>query len=347
MISRLFTRPKRFQQSSPRPVDDLVFASCAALFILAAVVYLAFADRAIVFDEIGLHNPIYMYLNYGRMVYPVHGHFDDMTVHPPTHYLVIATLMRLGFGLFHAAAVVPCLLFITLCVLLYRSAYPFSLKTSILAGVFLGALVWNQTYTIRPDVEMALAWITGLIAMECSRQSDWEPKRLFLGSFLLAYASAVHYPAFLAGASVLIYLGWIWRTLPAPRATRATGISAAGLALVALPYLSLFLLSYRQEIAGMIAVVQGGGRWLESLRSHRQAYEFWRDSRAVLVGVEPLLQRLLLPLWTVLVPAIFVGPALLAIPLAARRSRPRARRRPAHRPARSIGRRHRRQRLVH
>ena len=34
----------------------------------------------------------------------VHQHFDDMVIHPPTHYLVIGTLMRWGWTLTHAAA---------------------------------------------------------------------------------------------------------------------------------------------------------------------------------------------------------------------------------------------------
>ncbi len=307
------------QLKSPKPtifssIDQAVFLLCAASFIVASIIYLAFADRQIVFDEVGLQNPIYMYFHWGRMVYPVHGRFDDMVIHPPTHYLVVAWLMRLGFGLFHAAAIVPCLLVITLCILLYRSTYPFFTKISIVTGVFLGALVWNETFTIRPDVELALSWITGLVAMECSRQANWDHSRLFLGSLLLAYASSVHYPGFLAGTAIPFYMAWMLLTLPSKRAMRAIIVAAAGTAVVAVPYILLFVIPFRQEIVDAVFAHQGRiSGWFDALKIHRQSYEVWRQAEPYRASTQPLIQNLLSPLWNYRIPAAFVAPPLLAI----------------------------------
>ncbi|HJZ95701.1 MAG TPA: hypothetical protein VKE70_04300, partial [Candidatus Solibacter sp.] len=225
--------------------DDIAFGFCCLLFSTATVLYLAFSDRWIVFDEIVFHNPIYMYLHLGRMVFPI----EPMVVHPPPHYLVIAWLMRLGLPLFHAAAVVPCLLFMTTCLLLMRSQFPLAIRVSILIGVYLGAIVSNQTFTIRPDVDVVMSWITGLVALECSRQAGWEWKRLFLGAALVSYSSAVHYVAFLACASLAFYLWWLWKDLPRRQAVRMTIVAGMGACLIAVPYVLLFLVPLRREIA--------------------------------------------------------------------------------------------------
>src|SRR5262249_45115752 len=153
--------PPAEEAPKSRIAEDVVFGVCALAMTAAVIFYLAFATRPMVYDEVVLYNPIYMYLHTGVMTYPAHHHFDDMTVHPPPHYLVIAWLMRLGFSLYHAAAVLPSLLFLVLCILLLRSSFALHLRVSIAAGVFLSAFVWNYTYTIRPDMDMALAWMTG------------------------------------------------------------------------------------------------------------------------------------------------------------------------------------------
>lgn len=151
------------------------FIICFLVLFAAAVLYLAFLDRAISFDEASLQNPPYMLLHYGRMTYPVHGHFDNIVVHPPTHYLRIALFMKLGLGLFHAAAVMPIVFFA-----MARMAFP--VKFGLLFGMYLDAVVWTSTQTVPPDVSLALAWIAGLIGLETARLADWDPKRLFAGT---------------------------------------------------------------------------------------------------------------------------------------------------------------------
>jgi hypothetical protein len=81
-----------------------------------------------------------------------------------------------------------------------------SIKFGLLFGVFLGALVLERYVHGAADLSLALVWITGLIALESARLSDWSPWRLAVGSLLLVYPSAVHYPGIMAQAGVAIYL---------------------------------------------------------------------------------------------------------------------------------------------
>ena len=64
----------------------------AAASVLALYFYL---PRAGGVDEMGLFNPVYMKLHYGRMTYPIHYQPDTMVVHPPLRYAEVAALMAI------------------------------------------------------------------------------------------------------------------------------------------------------------------------------------------------------------------------------------------------------------
>ncbi len=80
---------------------------CIAVLALASLAWAFFTNRKLVLDDLGLFNPPYMYANYGRVTYPVHGQFDRMTVHPPLHYWLLGVLMRAGIPPYYAEAVPP------------------------------------------------------------------------------------------------------------------------------------------------------------------------------------------------------------------------------------------------
>ena len=288
-----------------------IFACCLLILTTVAVLYLAFLDRGIAFDEVGLHNAPYMFLHYGRVTYPIHGQFDEMVVHPPIHYIGIGLLMKFGLSLFHAAAVTPILFFALAGLLLLFSRMHFPVKFGLLFGVFLGALVWNWTFTVRPDLSQALAWIAGLIALETGRLADWDLKRLSIGGLLLGYASVVHYPGVFCWTGVLVYVVWAWRSLPLRQAVRPIAAMLAGLCLIGLPFLFLFVIPFRADIAEMINQHQGEGGVLYALKRHIEGYGIWAGERAFNAIFQPLVQTLLLPLWYLRVPAAFAGPPLL------------------------------------
>src|SRR5215213_1971138 len=91
----------------------------AVLTVALSFTYSLFMDRRPDFEDIGMFNPVYMYLHYGKMAYPAHG-WDNaaaLTMHPPVHYLEVANLIRLGFDTFHAAGL-PLVVLSTLSIVL-------------------------------------------------------------------------------------------------------------------------------------------------------------------------------------------------------------------------------------
>jgi hypothetical protein len=292
---------------------QLLFAACLLILTTVAILYMAFLDRQIMFDETHLQNPPYMLLHYGRLTFPVHSQFDALVVHPPIHYLGMALFVWRGLSVFHAAAVMPILFFAAAGGLLLFSRMAPAVKFGLLFGIFLGALVWNTTYVVRPDLSLALAWIAGLIGLEAGRLADWDSKRLFAGSVLLAYATAAHYPGSFCWIGIFVYMVWVWFDLPRRQALRRMAIMMAGLGLIGIPYLLFFIIPYRHEIFAFITPLQGEGGPMYAFRRHIQSYEIWRNGRAGLAATQPFVQALLAPLWTSLAPAAFIGPPLLFV----------------------------------
>jgi hypothetical protein len=288
----------------------VLFGICAAAICLAGCLYLSFLDRELYFDEVGLANPPYMFQHYGRITYPVHEHFDDMVIHPPTHYLVIGGLMRWGLTLTHAAAADSVVFLCLACALLVLSRFPIPLKFGLLFGTFLGALIWNDLLTVRPDISLALAWIAGLIALESARLSDWSPWRLAVGSLCLVYASAVHYPGIFAQTSVVIYAVWACFALPWRRLPAILGSLLTGPCLIGIPYLALFVIPFRNQIFETVMEHQGQGGLLVALHNHFETYDMWAQRWSAVVHHQPLVQSLLMPLWSLHIPIAVVGPLL-------------------------------------
>lgn len=293
--------------------STVLFGACVLVLAVASILYLAFLDRQISYDEAGLFNPVYMLLHYGRMTYPIHGHFDDMVIHPPTHYLMLALWMKLGFSLFHAAAVIPILSFLAAGCFLLSSPFEFSAKIGLLFGAFLAAVVWTPTLTVRPDVSLALAWIAGLIGLEAGRLANWDPKRLFAGSLFLVYAATLHYPAAFCWTGVLVYVVWVCRRLAWREARVRVAAMGAGIALIGIPYLALFLIPFRHQIVEVLHQVQGEGGISTAFHLHIVAYKIFASLRPMFASFQPLVQALLSPLWSTLIPAAFIGPALLLV----------------------------------
>jgi hypothetical protein len=288
-----------------------LFLVCAFVVFVAGFLYLTFLDRELYFDEVNLYNPAYMFQHYGRITYPMHGQFDAILVHPPTHYLVIGGFLRLGLTLPHAAAVEPVMLLATACLLLVFSRFSLSIKFGLLFGTFLGALIWNVILTVRPDLSLALAWVAGLIALESARLSDWSTWRLGIGSLLLVYASAVHYPGVFAQAGIVVYAVWACFVLPRRRLPATIGTLLAGPCLIGIPYLLLFAVPFRNQIWSTIQSEQGPGGPMIALRHHFQTYDIWAHGWSGIVHRQPLVQSLLFPLWSLHIPVALVGPLLL------------------------------------
>jgi hypothetical protein len=152
-----------------RSALNWMVAALAVFLVGYAIFYQCFSERQVYFDEVGLYNPVYMYLHYGRMTYPAHDQFDVMYIHPPVYYWLVALMMRTGLSIYHAAGLITVLVFALFAGLTAWSRFQFPVKCAMLFGCFLGAFVWNEALVLRPDLILALSWAAGLVALETAR----------------------------------------------------------------------------------------------------------------------------------------------------------------------------------
>jgi hypothetical protein len=237
-----------------------------------------FSDRIGDVDEIGLFNPTYMDLHYGKITYPIHGYFDSMVVHPPVHYKMIAAFMRRGFTYYYAQAT-PALLMLLLGVLLVVGGpFPAPVKMGLLLGL-VAPIAANTTlhielFGMRPENHLNAAWLAGLIALESARLENWSLKKLALGAFLLTYASGLHYYAAEAFLGVGVYLVWALVQLGWLRARKPLMAILAGGLLFGVPYLLLFFIPQWRGIGQQLSLVPHESM-APVLQDHLTQYRVW------------------------------------------------------------------------
>jgi len=296
-----------------KPKYELRWIACAlAAFLIAyALYYQCFSSRRIYFDEIGLFNPVYMYLHYGKMTYPAHGQFDSMFVHPPVHYLLVATLMKTGLSVYHAAGALSVILFIAFAAVVCLSGFPFAVQAALLFGCFLGAFVWNEALVLRPDLTLALSWITGLVALENGRREHWRSGWLACGAFFIALAFALHYIAVASILTPVIYGVWMIVNQGWKHSQRALLIMTLGASLVLLPDVFLFILPHLHDIIQRSIAEQDSASPGSAFARHREAYAVWRNAIPYWMTYRPVGTFLTEPLFRWGIPAAFLAPLLL------------------------------------
>lgn len=270
------TTPVLNHQTDPFRYGVAVTALVVTLLILLCAY---FGERTGGDDEIGLFNPTYMDVHYGKMTYPVYDFFDSMPVHPPIHYKLIALFMRAGFTLYYAQAT-PTVLFLLLCVALILTS-PFSspVKIGLLFGLFVpyaclldfGA----ECFGMRPEANLNAAWLAALLALESGRRANWNLPRLFLGAFLLTLAAGMHYYAALAALGALVYAACAFFELNRPRALQVAVVIAAGCLLYGIPELTLWAIPQRSDILYMIRGTDAFGGVVATFREHLTQYHYW------------------------------------------------------------------------
>ena len=306
----------------PKP-DSLRQISVGALAILVTsiVVYALamyiFVPRGSEIDEMGLFNPVYMKLMYGRMTYPIYGHFQSMFVHPPVRYSEVAALMRTGFTLPYAEDFMPCLLMIGIALAIAQARLSRGSKLCLLFGYF-AAIIWMNSIdesfrTLRPDQQLALAWFFALVLLQDGYLRGWNLPRLFMGSFFLTYASGLHYYGITAFVGVGYYLIEARRTLSGPRLRRVLTAIVAGGCAFGIPYILLFVLPDLRNIVQFSRQVQAAGNWLSPVTKHFAQYTYWISLIAPFhIGATPA-TSLLYPALYFKIPLYLLGTALLAL----------------------------------
>jgi len=307
--------PPEFVRTEREPVPETplnysyrfpVFATTvvvAVLLILAAY----FTDRNGGVDEIGLFNPPYMALHFGKMTYPVHGYFNNMVVHPPVHYEMIALAMRAGLNSYYAEATPTLLMLLLAVALIAVGPFPGPVKIGLLYGLWVSMAIFGRAgielFGMRPEGDIEASWMAGLVALESGRLEKWNLPKLFLGALLITYAASLHYYAVAGLAGVGIYMMWAYRDLGLAEARKPLLAMAAGGLLLGIPYLLLFVIPHRDAIYEMVAGTRTGGSVKGILEEHFNAYKAWGSGN---------LGNFLLtvPFWT-MVPATLISTPIL------------------------------------
>lgn len=282
-----------------------------AIAIYAVAMFL-FVPRTSDVDELGLFNPIYMKLTTGHMTYPVYGYFDSMFVHPPVRYLEIAYLMKAGLTFPYAEGFVVFLLTIAISAAILLGKFDPLSKLSLTFG-FSSALlyistVYDKTYNVRPDTQLALAWLLALILLQDGLNRQWNIPRFFLGAFLITYASGLHYFGICGFLGLLYYFVRAWTNLPRAWFLKVSGAMVAGACLFGFPYIFLFVLPDWRGIINISHAVQAQGSFWSPIQRHFQQYSFW------LLSSRPLrLWPLIYPFLSLKIPLFAAGATILAL----------------------------------
>jgi hypothetical protein len=263
------------------PVCDRWFFVVAAAIIGLVVAHLFILDRPVKIDDGGLINPILEYVHTGRVVYPAHGsdHAESMIIHPPVHYWLAGVLVKLGWNLYPALVTLPFIMAVVALVAITLAPFTSGVKVALAFGLLVPNFILIDLDPIRPELQMALAWLAALVLLESGRRREWSAPQLFAGSFLLAYAAGLHYFAYPAILGLAVYTWLAIHDLEWRSAGRAITWIAAGAALFVVPYCLLFLVPEAKNIAALVtalrAVVTTGGddqSRFAAFQLHRESY---------------------------------------------------------------------------
>ncbi len=273
-------------------VERIIIYTCAAGLILYALATFCLVPRDSGIDELGLFNPVYMKVHYGRMTYPIYGHFHAMFVHPPLRYSEIAAFMRLGLPLPYAEGLMITLLTVAIALVIVSARFDYISKLGLLFGFF-SALIWmtrfyGETLSLRPDTQLAMAWFLGLILLQDGKLRNWDLPRLFAGSFVVTYASGIHYFGVAAFLAIGIYLLTARRQLPRPRFLRVVAATVSAACLFGIPYLLLFVYPNFLDIIDFARAVQSPGAWFSPMVNHFAQYATWQTTYKTMGGRLPV-----------------------------------------------------------
>src|SRR5260370_18574606 len=271
------TANQDFQKTDKTQSPDAVSGRYTVWLVAAAVLVCAtgwffFSELHINLDTIGLFNPVYMYLRYGRMTYPTYTFFHFMIVHPPTHYFAVAFLMKAGIPFQYAISIPAFLLALLTFVAIVTGKFSNLVKVSLLCGSLIGVFQ-IMAIDLRPDLDMALAWFAGLVTLEAGRLERWDSKRLLLGAFLLTAASGTHYTGTLGWLGALVYVVWCILDLGWRNALKPVLSVILGGCLFGIPYLVLFVIPHWPAINSFVRSAHATGRVLTSIHSHAETYK--------------------------------------------------------------------------
>ncbi|MDA8184223.1 MAG: hypothetical protein M0035_07350, partial [Actinomycetota bacterium] len=264
-------------------------AALCAVFLAVAAASLArlwFNTNLPLVDDLNQFSAIYEWIHRHSLAMPVYPHYPGsraiVTRLPATHYFIVASLMELTHLPVEAAAILPVITWVALGLLAVLAArWSLPLRIGAALGIYGGLVLWPIPSYIRPDIDMAGAWITGLLALESGRSRDWDPRLLALGSFALTMASALHWGAILAFLGVFVYVAYLFAARSLSRSKRRQALAALLLpgAVVGVPYLAFYILPNAHDILANLTSGNGGFDPLSAIRAHVAAYHYFFRTR--------------------------------------------------------------------
>lgn len=188
-----------------------IMMSCILLFIIICNIFFTNGIQRI--DDVTLFNPIYNWVNTGKLVYPIHEFPNSVSVHPPMHYFIIAVLMKLGFSIRFAQSFLLLIFVFGILVWGLLSKVTNYLKLGIimsLVGIFL-----NRDLPIRPDLTISVGILLGyLILYEAvlANKKTHTIVFLFIGTIIVSFVSLLHYYAWGAIGGIVVALFYIYKS---------------------------------------------------------------------------------------------------------------------------------------
>lgn len=280
-----------FPQVEQKTSDDLErrvqfwTAVMLMLFGIVAVAAIAFLQERIWgSEEPTLLNAPYTFEHFGQISFPVYGYnfepsFHRLFVHPPTHYMIVGLLMRVGIGLYYAEAIPPVVFTIICMVLILQAKFPPYVTLGWMIGLISGmgwlASVGSSDFSfhLRPDTHMALACLAGLLVLEGARARHWDSRWLFCGALLLVYGSTVHYSGLFGWLGISVYMFLAWRALSWRRLLKPFGAILAGCALVGVPFLYFHVVRNWPYLLPWFTYAEPKGHWVNTIRANYGLYQ--------------------------------------------------------------------------
>lgn len=278
-----------------------------ALFVIFFIISMNwFIQRTINFDEMGLYNPIYMFLHYGEMTYPMHWWPNSMVIHPPEMYFLTALFIMAGMSTFYAFGTLPIILGIICVIAIVTSPFRPSLRCAALLSIpttflFLN-IEWPGVFVLRPEQALAYAWIAGLIFLESARLENWNTRKLFLGAVLLSLASVMQYFAAPAILGLLIYAFVAYRDLGYRAGRLRLAPLLLGSMIILIPHIFLWVIPNIKDIISITTSINGfNGGIISGIGNHILLYQnyIYFPRTPILVNLiwPVIVFTLLLPLW--------------------------------------------------
>ena len=279
------------QTLSARRLPEFLLRLALSVAVIIAIALWLTALPAGDDDDIGLYNPIYMLLNFGKMTYPVHGFPQGMFVHPPTHYTEVAAFLWLGFDL-RVAAVASIVLALVLLLVLISSARRLTdaeVALILVASLVAVALPFSYLFpsvgiSLRPEASALVLFLCGVACLERATH-DGSKIWSFLGAATVIYASTLHYVFWIGAFGVGIYLSyWLFLSVryhdAIPEARRHAAMLVLGALTVGVPFILTFIIPHSNGIVefviptGKIAT-QGNGPEVHAAiyRAHPIAFQ--------------------------------------------------------------------------